>query len=119
MIHDPEVRQRDDAAAWRANVSPATGGTNMALERMVSNWDGHGHTRRRRHQSRRPSITRRTLAQFAQRGRGLGLDVDSMKVEVTIGTPHPEKVDKAQVLAVLPHGTGTVTVVKGGLESPR
>ena len=48
----------------------------------------------------------------------LGLDVDSMKVEVTIGTPHPEKVDKVQVLAVLPHGTGTVTVVQGGLEIP-
>lgn len=48
----------------------------------------------------------------------LNLDVDSMKVEVTIGTPHPEKVDKAQVLAVLPHGTGTVTVVQGGLEIP-
>ena len=46
----------------------------------------------------------------------LGLDVDSMKVEVTIGTPHPEKVDKAQVLAVLPHGTGTVHVFEGGLE---
>jgi hypothetical protein len=30
----------------------------------------------------------------------------------------PELVDKAQVLAVLPHGTGTVTVVVGGLEIP-
>jgi uncharacterized protein (TIGR02058 family) len=48
----------------------------------------------------------------------LGLDTDSMKVEVTIGTPHPERVDKAQVLEVLPHGTGTVTVVQGGLEIP-
>ena len=46
----------------------------------------------------------------------LGLDTDSMQVEVTIGVPHPEKVDKAAVLAVLPHGTGTVTVVDGGLE---
>ncbi len=46
----------------------------------------------------------------------LGLDTDSMQVEVTIGVPHPEKVDKEQVLAVLPHGTGTVTVVDGGLE---
>ncbi len=46
----------------------------------------------------------------------VGLDVDSMQVEVTIGVPHPEKVDKAQVLAVLPHGTGTVHVVDGGLE---
>ncbi len=32
--------------------------------------------------------------------------------------PKPELVDKAQVLAVLPHGTGTVNVVEGGLEIP-
>jgi len=48
----------------------------------------------------------------------LGRDVDAMQVAVTIGVPHPEKVDKAAVLAVLPHGTGTVTVVEGGLEIP-
>jgi uncharacterized protein (TIGR02058 family) len=48
----------------------------------------------------------------------VGLPVDSMKVEVRIGVPHPEKVDKEAVLAVLPHGTGTVTVVEGGLEIP-
>ena len=48
----------------------------------------------------------------------LGQDVDSMQVEVTIGVPHPDKVDKAAVLAVLPHGTGTVSVVEGGLEIP-
>ena len=41
-----------------------------------------------------------------------------MQVEVTIGVPKPELVDKAQVLAVLPHGTGTVKVVEGGLEIP-
>lgn len=46
----------------------------------------------------------------------LGLPTDSMQVEVTIGVPHPEAVDKAAVLAVLPHGTGTVNVVEGGLE---
>jgi uncharacterized protein (TIGR02058 family) len=46
----------------------------------------------------------------------VGLPVDSMQVEVRIGVPHPELVDKAEVLAVLPHGTGTVTVVEGGLE---
>src|SRR6266403_1536416 len=45
----------------------------------------------------------------------VGLPVDSMQVEVTIGVPKPERVDKA---AVLPHGTGTVTVVEGGLEIP-
>ncbi len=48
----------------------------------------------------------------------LGQPTDSMRVEVTIGIPHPEKVDKAAVLAVLPHGTGTVNVVEGGLEIP-
>src|SRR5204862_4318600 len=46
----------------------------------------------------------------------LGLPVDAMQVEVTVGVPHPELVDKAAVLAVLPHGTGSVTVVEGGLE---
>ena len=39
-----------------------------------------------------------------------------MQVEVTIGVPRPEQVDKEAVLAVLPHGTGTVRVVEGGLE---
>jgi uncharacterized protein (TIGR02058 family) len=46
----------------------------------------------------------------------LGLPADAMQVEVTIGVPHPELVDKAAVLAVLPHGSGTVDVVEGGLE---
>ncbi|QQS10821.1 MAG: Lin0512 family protein [Rhodospirillales bacterium] len=46
----------------------------------------------------------------------LGVPVDSMRVDVTIGVPRPDLVDKAAVLAVLPHGTGTVTVVEGGLE---
>lgn len=48
----------------------------------------------------------------------LGMDTDSMRVEVTIGVPRPDSVDKAAVLAVLPHGTGTVNVVAGGLEIP-
>lgn len=48
----------------------------------------------------------------------LGHKSDAMRVDVTIGVPKPEKVDKAAVLAVLPHGTGTVTVVEGGLEIP-
>jgi uncharacterized protein (TIGR02058 family) len=45
-----------------------------------------------------------------------GQPLEAMKVDVLIGVPHPETVDKAQVLAVLPYGTGTVTVVEGGLE---
>jgi len=48
----------------------------------------------------------------------VGLSVDSMQVEVTIGVPHPDLVDEEAVLAVLPHGTGTVRVVEGGLEIP-
>ena len=48
----------------------------------------------------------------------LGLDVDSMRVEVRIGVPRPQAVDRAQVLAVLPHGTGSVEVVDGGLLIP-
>ncbi len=48
----------------------------------------------------------------------LGVPIDSMKVEVKIGVPKPDAVDTAQVLAVLPHGTGTCEVVEGGLEIP-
>jgi uncharacterized protein (TIGR02058 family) len=46
----------------------------------------------------------------------VGLPVDAMQVEVTIGAPRPDRVDEAAVLAVLPHGSGTVRVVEGGLE---
>lgn len=48
--------------------------------------------------------------------KALGQPTDSMRVEVLIGVPQPDKVDTAAVLAVLPHGTGTVKVVEGGLE---
>jgi uncharacterized protein (TIGR02058 family) len=50
--------------------------------------------------------------------RALGMDTDAMRVEVLIGVPRPEAVDTSQVLAILPHGTGTVKVVQGGLEIP-
>ncbi len=46
----------------------------------------------------------------------IGVPTDSMVVEVLIGVPKPDLVDKAAVLAVLPHGTGSVKVVEGGLE---
>ena len=49
-------------------------------------------------------------------GPALGLSVDDMQVEEFIGVPKPEQVDKAAVLAVLPHGTGSVRVMEGGLE---
>ena len=40
----------------------------------------------------------------------VGLPVDGMQVEITIGVPRPDRVDKNAVLAVLPHGSGTVRV---------
>lgn len=46
----------------------------------------------------------------------VGKSSDDMQVEVVIGVPQPDKVDKAEVLKVLPHGSGTVRVVEGGLE---
>jgi uncharacterized protein (TIGR02058 family) len=46
----------------------------------------------------------------------LGHSLDEMVVDVHIGVPRPEMVDKAQVLAILPHGKGMVTAVEGGLE---
>ena len=48
----------------------------------------------------------------------LGRPLDAMIVDVHVGVPRPETVDKAQVLAVLPYGTGGVTVTEGGLEIP-
>ncbi|HEY6984026.1 Lin0512 family protein [Reyranella sp.] len=46
----------------------------------------------------------------------LGKSSDDMQVEVLIGVPQPDRVDKSEVLKVLPHGTGVVKVVEGGLE---
>jgi uncharacterized protein (TIGR02058 family) len=46
----------------------------------------------------------------------LGKETDSMFVDVYIGVPKPERVNKEEVLAILPHGTGTVTLMEGGLE---
>jgi uncharacterized protein (TIGR02058 family) len=46
----------------------------------------------------------------------LGHPLDAMIIDVHIGVPRPEMVDKAQVLAVLPYGKATVTVIEGGLE---
>jgi uncharacterized protein (TIGR02058 family) len=48
----------------------------------------------------------------------LGQPADAMRVDVTIGVPMPERVDREVVLAALPHGSGTVNVVEGGLAVP-
>src|SRR5262245_35795541 len=46
----------------------------------------------------------------------VGATADDMIVNVTIGAPHPEKVQVDEVAASLPHGHANVTVVGGGLE---
>jgi uncharacterized protein (TIGR02058 family) len=46
----------------------------------------------------------------------LGLSPDDMHVAVKVGVPRPETVDKQAILDQLPHGTGEVEVVDGGLE---
>ncbi len=46
----------------------------------------------------------------------MGLSPHDMHVEVVIGVPRPEKVDKAAIAAVLPYGKASVEVVEGGLE---
>jgi uncharacterized protein (TIGR02058 family) len=50
--------------------------------------------------------------------RTMGLDINAMQVEVTIGVQQPDKVDAAAVKASLPRGKVTVKVVKGGLNVP-
>ena len=50
--------------------------------------------------------------------KALGKGTDDMYVEVHIGVPKPHLVDKQAVLDILPHGTGEVHVVEGGLEVP-
>ncbi|MEM9330183.1 MAG: Lin0512 family protein [Pseudomonadota bacterium] len=44
---------------------------------------------------------------------------EEMRVDIHIGVEQPAKVDKEQVAAVLPYGTGTVHVVQGGMDTPK
>ena len=46
----------------------------------------------------------------------LGHPLEAMHVDVTVGVPNPDAVDKDAVLAVLPYGKGSVAVVEGGLK---
>jgi uncharacterized protein (TIGR02058 family) len=50
--------------------------------------------------------------------RMLGKTANDMFVDVMIGVPNPEAVDKAAVAKELPYGTVNVNAVKGGLEIP-
>ena len=46
----------------------------------------------------------------------IGEIAEAGQILFRIGVPKPELVDKAEVLKVLPHGSGTVEVCEGGLE---
>ena len=47
--------------------------------------------------------------------RTMGIDRESMQVEVTIGVQNPDNVDKDVIASQIPFGTVTVNCVKGGL----
>lgn len=48
----------------------------------------------------------------------LNKTADDMFIDLLIGVPEPDLVDKDRVAAALPYGTVSITVVKGGLEIP-
>lgn len=48
--------------------------------------------------------------------RALGIDKDTLQVDVTIGVQKPEEVDTEKVGATLPVGKISVRAVKGGLD---
>ncbi len=48
--------------------------------------------------------------------RALGKKPEDMIVDIRIGVPRPDTVDREVVLAVLPYGTPTLELVEGGLE---
>ena len=50
--------------------------------------------------------------------RTLGVDRNTVQVDVTIGVQRPERVDAEAVRASLPIGKVTVNVVEGGLDIP-
>jgi len=50
--------------------------------------------------------------------RSLGMDPESMQVNVTIGVREPRQVDTQAVKSAFPHGQVTVKVVHGGLDVP-
>lgn len=46
----------------------------------------------------------------------LGKTPHDMQIDLTIGVPEPDLVDKERVSMALPYGTVTISVEKGGLE---
>lgn len=47
--------------------------------------------------------------------RSLGIDRESMQVEVTVAVQQPDRVEKQQIAAQIPYGDVLVNVVEGGM----
>jgi uncharacterized protein (TIGR02058 family) len=48
--------------------------------------------------------------------KALGKDPKDMLVDIRIGVPNPQSVNRDEVLAVVPYGTPELTLIEGGLE---
>jgi uncharacterized protein (TIGR02058 family) len=116
VIHGFSAKPTRDTRAI-AHTQSSLGGTNMTKKRMVLEI-GMGTDIRGADPTKaacralRDALWHNSLSIAP----ALGHSLDAMIVDVHIGVPRPELVDKSQVMAVLPHGSGTVTVVEGGLE---
>ena len=91
----------------------------MALERCVTEMgmgvDVHGRDytlAARRAVS--DAIRHSSLSLF----RILGKRRDEMRIQVVVGVPEPDKVDRDAVASELPYGSVTVSTQEGGLEVP-
>src|SRR5262249_50707873 len=105
---------------WRSfgNMSgPAAGGNQVTKKRMVLEI-GMGTDIRGADPTKAACRALRDAWRHNSRSiaPALGKPLEAMIVDVHIGVPRPDMVDKAQVLAVLPYGKGSVSVVEGGLE---
>jgi uncharacterized protein (TIGR02058 family) len=45
-------------------------------------------------------------------------DLNTMRVDILVGVPHPEQVEEETVMAVVPFSVKNLEVVTGGLEAP-
>ncbi|MEM7060756.1 MAG: Lin0512 family protein [Pseudomonadota bacterium] len=50
--------------------------------------------------------------------KNLGIDPNSMQIELTLAAQEPDRIDLNEVAATLPYGTVTPRAVKGGLNVP-
>jgi len=89
----------------------------MALKRMVlqlgQGTDIHGaDSTKAAERAVRDALWRN----FLQIADALGQPREAMNIQVTIGAPRPETIDKTAVAAVFPYGTVDVRCEEGGLE---